>query len=317
MTEPLQSFAPVDSKQPRYTGFGTLLRAEHRSSAEDLDIALVGVPSDFPVFINGTRFGPAQVRDASRMTRRVDFETKLEPLARCAVADIGDAPVDPLDLPHQNELIEAFFARLAVAGTRALAVGGDHGITLPILRALGSTHRKLGLLQVDAHSDTFDEYLGSSDNHTTVIRRAVEEEVLDPERIAIVGLRNTLYSADQLDWALEHGITIVSADRFAEIGPASAAAAVQTALGDGPLYITLDVDGLDPSEAPGTGVREPGGLTYREVYGLVRSVWGRPVVGADVVEVCPPLDPSGRTAMVAANLAFQALCALVLSPPAS
>lgn len=311
MNAAAQGFSPADlSVQPRHAGFTTLLRAEHRNDLDGLDIALVGVPSDFTVYINGTRFGPAQVREASRMTRLVDFETKLEPFDMCTVADVGDAPVDPLDLLHQNELIEDFFSAFSERGIAALAVGGDHGITLPILRALGSAHRGLGLLQIDAHPDTFDEFLGSSDNHTTFVRRLVEEEVLDPERIVTVGLRNTLWAPDQLDWAREQGMTIISADEFFEIGVGAASAAVQAALGDGPFYITLDVDGLDPSEAPGTGIREPGGLRYRDVYRVVRDLWGRQVVGADVVEVCPPLDPSAQTAIVAANLAFQALCAL-------
>lgn len=308
----VNGFAPADASQPRYTGFQTLLRADHRTELDELDIALIGVPSDFPVYINGTRFGPAQVREASRMTRLVDYASRLEPFKLCRVADIGDAPVDPLDLKHQNELIQDYFRPLVAREIATLAVGGDHGITLPILRAMGSRHRGLGLLQVDAHSDTFDEYLGSSENHTTVTRRAIEEGVLDPARVAIVGLRNTLYSPDQLDWAEAQGVTIISADDVLDMGPAAAAEKARAAVGDGPMYLTLDVDGLDPSEAPGTGVREPGGLRYRDVSAIVRGLWGRPILGADVVEVCPPLDRSGRTAMVAAGLAFQALCAIAV-----
>jgi guanidinopropionase len=303
-------FALTRADQPRYSGIATLLRADYQPTVDDLDIALVGVPSDFPSFLAGTRYGPAQIREAGRITRPVHYATKLQPFELARVADVGDAPVDFLDQARQNALLEEYYGQIIDRGVTPLSVGGDHGVTLPILRAVGRRYRGIGLLQIDAHSDTFDEYLGTKDNHATVVRRAIEEGILDPRRIVTVGLRNTLHAPDQLDWAIEQGVTIISADEFFEIGAERAAQLAAEQLGDGPRYVTLDIDGLDPSYAPGTGVRDPGGLSYRDYCTLLRSQWGTEVIGGDVVEVSPPLDPSGITATLASNLAFELLCLL-------
>jgi arginase family enzyme len=180
-------------------------------------------------------------------------------------------------------------------------------VTLPILRVLGRERGPLGVLQVDAHHDTHDELYGTRDNHATMMRRAVEEGVIDPSRVVQVGLRGSLYGPDELDWAKQQGFTQITADEF-NASPTEATARAVEVLGAGPAYLTLDIDGLDPTVAPGTGVMEPGGLSYRECVELLRGSHGTDFLGADLTEVSPPLDPSGRTAMVAANLLFEELC---------
>jgi agmatinase len=294
--------------QPRYTGIATLLRADYRPDPSDLDIALVGVPTEFTVFRNGTRWGPAQIREMSRNIRPVNAATLQSPFSHAQIADIGDAPVNPFSSADTNDGLEEFFARLYAGGTRTVAVGGDHGMTLPILRALARSEAPLGVLQIDAHHDTHDELYGVKENHATVMRRAVEEGIVDPKRVVQLGLRGSLYSPTELDWAQEQGFTQIGADEFARLGPGNAVDRILAVLGDGPSYLTLDIDGLDPSIAPGTGVPEPGGLGYRECVDVLRGT--RPVrfVGADLSEVSPAVDPSGQTALVAAGLLFEELC---------
>jgi agmatinase len=305
-------FQTTDARlQPRYTGLATLLRSDYTPDAAGLDVALVGVPTEFTVFRNGTRWGPSQVREMSRSIRPVNAATGLNPFTRARIADIGDAPVNPFSSDRTNEQLEEFFAALSSRGTRAVAVGGDHGITLPILRALGRTSEPLGVLQIDAHHDTHDELYGVRDNHATAMRRAVEEGIVDPRRVVQLGLRGSLYAPDEMEWARAQGFTEIGAEAFLELGPQRTAELVRETLRDGPAYLTLDIDGLDPTVAPGTGVPEPGGLGYNDCLNVLRGVAGTNFVGADLTEVSPPLDPSGNTALVAANLLFEQLCLVV------
>jgi agmatinase len=301
-------FSPTSAVlQPRYTGIATLLRAEYRRDPRGLDIALLGIPSEFTVFRNGTRWGPCQIREVSRNMRPFNSGTLRNPFEEVKVADVGDAPVHPFSLEETNAGLEQHFGSLLEMGVRPIAVGGDHGVTLPILRVLGKARGPLGVLQIDAHHDTHDELYGTHDNHATMMRRAVEEGLIDPSRVVQVGLRGSLYGPDELDWAKQQGFTQITADEF-NAAPVDATARAIEALGAGPAYLTLDIDGLDPTVAPGTGVMEPGGLSYRECVELLRGSQGADFLGADLTEVSPPLDPSGRTAMVAANLLFEELC---------
>lgn len=293
--------------QPRYTGIATLLRAEYRHEPRGLDIALLGIPSEFTVFRNGTRWGPCQIREMSRNMRPFNSATLRNPFEEVRVADVGDAPINPFSLEATNAGLERYFESLLEVGVRPIAVGGDHGVTLPILRVLGSARGPLGVLQIDAHHDTHDELYGTRDNHATMMRRAVEEGVIDPSRVVQVGLRGSLYGPDELDWAKRQGFTQITADEF-HASPVEATARAAEGLGAGPAYLTLDIDGLDPTVAPGTGVMEPGGLSYSECVELLRGSRGADFLGADLTEVSPPLDPSGRTAMVAATLLFEELC---------
>lgn len=299
--------------QPRFAGLATLLRAPYQPDPAGLDIALVGVPSEFTVFRNGTRWGPGQIREASRVIRPLNSETRIDPFKVRSVADVGDVPVNPLSLSDTNSRIQSRFEELRQMGVRALAVGGDHGVSLPVLRALGPDG-PLGLLHIDAHHDTHDELYGVRDNHATLIRRVIEEGIVDPTRTVSLGLRGSLYHDQELDWSEEQRITVISPGELARRGTTRAIADMLAIFGDRPIYITLDIDGLDPLEAPGTGVPEPGGLSFVDTRDVLRGMQGHEIVGADLVEVSPTLDQGGRTAMLAAHLLFEQLCLLAQSP---
>ena len=234
---------------------------------------------------------------------------RLLPFDLCRIADIGDAPVDSLDLTASLRSIQEYVQTILDADVRPLAVGGDHTISLPILRAIAA-NKALALVQVDAHSDTQDLMLGKKYANGTPFRRAAEEGLIDPQKTVQIGVRGTLFSADELDWALEQGITIIDMDEFEKLGASGAARKVRDIVADSNCYLTFDIDALDPGVAPGTGGLEPGGLSVRQAQVFLRELRGTCFVGADVVEVSPPLDATGGTALVAANLIFEALCLL-------
>ena len=293
---------------PRFANVATFLRASQRDGPEDLDVALFGVPFDLgSSFRSGARHGPAQIREMSRLIREVNALTGTAPFAACRVADIGDAPINALDAEASLQAIEDFTAGVVAAGARPLAAGGDHTITLPILRALAKD-APVALVQVDAHSDTQDAMLGRAVANGTVFRRAVEEGLVDPRLCFQVGIRGTLFKAEELDWARQAGIAIFTMDDIDALGFQEIAGRIKGAIGERPAYLTFDVDALDPSIAPGTGGLEPGGLSYRDALRLLHGLRGLDVIGADVVEVCPPLEPGTLTAMVGANLMFEELC---------
>lgn len=307
-----ESTLPTDSKHvARFSDIANFMRAPFQPDPTGLDIAMAGVPFDMPSNRGGARHGPAQMREMSRLIRRIHFATRMAPFEVCRVADVGDAPVNPYD-PSDESLakITTFFDRIVEAGALPLVAGGDHTITLPVMRAVAKKHGTLGMLHFDAHPDTHDELLGNKYNHATCFRRAIEEGVLDPKRHVMVGIRGTLFSADDLDWALDHGITIIDIDTFYDLGVAETIATARRVLGDGPSYITFDIDGMDPIYAPGTGAPEPGGLMMRDAQLILRGMRGLDLYGADVNEVSPPLDPTGLTANVANNLMFEELCLL-------
>ncbi len=295
---------------PRFANINPFMRATYQKDPAGLDIAMFGVPFDLgSSFRTGARHGPAQVREMSRMIRQVHYPSMAEPFQQCRIADVGDAPVNSLSITESLERIEAFVQRIHDAGAIPLAVGGDHTITLPILRVLGK-ERPLALIQIDAHSDTIDTMLGQKIANGTPIRRAVEEGLLDPDRIIQVGIRGTLFKSDDLDWAKKRGIKIIDMDDFYEMGLPEVIKTIHLIVGDSPTYLTFDIDSLDPAFAPGAGGLEPGGLTVREAQLLMRGLKGMQFVGADINEVSPPLDPSGNTALVACHLMFEQLCLL-------
>jgi guanidinopropionase len=225
---------------------------------------------------------------------------------------VGDAPVNSLDIEESLEGIEAFFSKIRTAGALSLAAGGDHTITLPILRAI-AREKPLSLVQFDAHSDTIDTMLGKKFANGTPIRRAVEEGLLDPMRIVQVGIRGTLFKTNDLDWAKKQGIKIFDMENFCEWGLKNTIDKIHEIVEDTDTYLTFDIDSLDPAFAPGAGGLEPGGLTVREAQNLLRGLKGIRFAGADINEVSPPLDPSGNTALVACHLMFELLCLLVES----
>jgi guanidinopropionase len=311
------AFAPFHSGVvPRFQEIATFMRAARAEAAPPLEVALVGVPLDLgATYRVGARHGPAGVREASRLIRQVNPATGVQPFELCNVADVGDAPTDPLDVVRSVALIQGFFEEIHGSGAAPLAIGGDHTVPLPILRAI-ARQRPVGLIQFDAHGDVFDAFMGSKINHATFVRRGIEERLIDPRRSIQIGLRGTRYGADDLDYSRGVGIRVVTIDDYEELGRAKVIAAIREVVGDGPAYLTFDVDGLDPTEAPGTGVPEPGGLSMRDSQVMLRALTGLEIVGGDICEVAPPLDPSGLTCIAAANLMFEILCLIVTASAA-
>lgn len=305
---------------PRFAGIATLMRLPHvpieDARAKELDIGLVGVPFDQGVTNRtGPRHGPRQVRDQSSIIRRFHRVHNLSPFELANCADMGDTPVNPADLPDALERIQGHYARMRALGIRPLSVGGDHLISLPILRALAKDIGPLGMVHFDSHTDLYDEYFGGFKiTHGTPFRRAIEEGLLDPKRIVQIGIRGSMYAPDDHQWGLDHGVRIVFIEEYFEKGPKAIIDEARAIIGAKPAYLSFDVDGIDPTFTPGTGTPEIGGYTPREAQAMLRGLMGLDFVGADVVEVSPPFDPSGGTALVAANLMFEILCLLAAGP---
>ncbi len=306
-----ERFQPRDaSVSPRFADIATFMRCPRFEISEDIDIGLIGVPFDLGAnYRTGARHGPAGVREASRLIRRIHPTSGIAPFDICNVADLGDAPVNPLDPGASIQSIEVHFAALHAAGIAPIAVGGDHTIPTPILRAI-ARERPVGVLHVDAHADTLDEMFGTKVNHATFMRRATEEGLIDPRRVVQLGLRGSRFGADDIQFGVDAGFTVITLDDYEEMGRAKAIEIIGTTLGDGPSYISLDVDGLDPAHAIGTGVPEIGGILPRDMQVILRSLRGRELIGADISEVAPALDPSGLTCVTAANLRFEMLCVI-------
>ena len=311
MSRPDPRFQPVDAAvTPRFSGVATFMRTRQHEIGPDVDIALCGVPFDIGVnYRAGARQGPAAVREASRLIRRIHPTSAIAPYDICNVADVGDAPVNPIDLERSMADIEAFFSRIHSAGATPLAVGGDHTVPLPILRAI-ARKRPVGMVHIDSHPDTLDTLAGTRINHATTFRRAVEEGLVDPKRVIVIGLRGSRFSPDDIAWGAAKGFTNITFDSYEEMGRAAVIKEIARVVGDGPTYVTIDIDGLDPAYAIGTGVPEIGGLTPRDVQVMLRSLQGRDLVGGDICEVAPCYDPTGITAVTAANLMWEMLCVL-------
>ncbi len=295
--------------RPRYSGVATFFRTPLRDSAEGVDIAVVGVPFDGgATHRTGARHGPRAVREQTTMIRRVNQATGVAPFDLARVADLGDAWVErPFELEGALREIEVVFAAIRAEGAATLAIGGDHSVSLPILRAIARSG-PLGLVHVDAHCDTGDDYLGSRFHHGAPFRRAVEEGLIDPKRAIQIGIRGSLNHRDMWDFSRESGMRVVTIEEFDDLGWRKVAEEAVRVVGPGPAYLSFDIDSLDPAFAPGTGTPEAGGLTTREAQRLLRALAPLDLVGADVVEVSPPFDPSGATALAAATIAFEALC---------
>ncbi len=301
---------PVDaSVVPRFGDIPTFMRLPHTRHADGLDIALVGVPWDGGTTNRaGARHGPREIRNQSSLMRKVHHVSRIAPYDLAQVADLGDCPVNPIDLMDSLARIERFYRTIHRAGALPLSAGGDHLITLPIMRAI-ARDRPVGMVHFDAHSDTNDRYFGDNPyTHGTPFRRAVEEGLLDPRRTVQIGIRGSIYGAGDMEFAEESGMRIIYMEEFTATGPEQVIREARRVVGDGPTYISFDVDGLDPAFAPGTGTPEIGGMTTREAQEVVRGLQGLDLVGGDVVEVAPPFDPSGNTALVGATFMFEILC---------
>jgi guanidinopropionase len=302
---------PDLNTMPRFAGVATFMRLPVETDFSRIDIALAGVPWDGGTTNRaGARHGPREIRNMSSLIRRINHASGIAPFELCRVADVGDAPVNPISVQDSLGRIQGFFARIAAAGAVPLSAGGDHLVTLPILRALAQ-RRPVGMVHFDAHSDTADSYFGGERyTHGTPFRRAVEEGLLDPKRVIQIGIRGSLYDAHDLDFAREAGMRVITIEDFHDLGLDGVIAEARRVAGDGPTYVSFDVDGLDPVYAPGTGTPEIGGFTTHEAQRMIRGLQGLDLIGGDVVEVAPPFDPSGNTALVGATMMFEILCVL-------
>jgi guanidinopropionase len=303
---------PLDAASvPRFAGLPTFMRLPAVSSPKGVDVGLVGVPYDGGTTNRaGARHGPREIRNQSSLIRRIHHALGISPYDLVRVADLGDAPVNPFDILDSLKRIEAFFAALKSEGVTPISAGGDHLITLPIMRALAADG-PVGLIQFDSHSDTNDRYFGDNPyTHGTPFRRAVEEGLLDPKRAVQIGIRGSIYDPADLDFARSNGFRIIFIEEFAKRTPEDVMEEARGIVGSKPVYISFDVDAIDPSMAPGTGTPEIGGITTLEAQRMVRGLRGLSIIGADVVEVSPPFDVSGATAFVAATLMFELLCVI-------
>ena len=314
MTNSYQSYLPVSGTvMPRYAGIATFMRLRHIpvDEAKDVQIGLVGVPWDGGTTNRpGARHAPRQMRDLSTMVRNVHHVSGIRPFHLCRCADLGDSPVNPVDLEDTLERVTRFYNTIHEQGVMPLSAGGDHLVTLPILRAL-CQQQACGLIHFDAHSDTWDRYFGESKyTHGTPFRRAIEEGLLDPERMISIGIRGGLYTDKDKEWGLDQGIRVVEIEEFFDLGVDAVVAEARRVVGNQSCYLSFDVDALDPVYAPGTGTPEIGGINTAEAQQMIRGLQGLNFIGADVVEVSPPYDPSGNTALVGVTLMFEILCIL-------
>ena len=298
-------------QRPRYTGVPTFLRAPYEEDLANVDIGLVGVPFDGGVTNRpGARHGPREIRNQSSLMRRMHQSSGISPHDLARVADVGDAWVQsPFHLENSLDEIAEFFTRLNEASVTPVSAGGDHSITLPILRAIAKTG-PVGMVHFDAHCDTGDDYLGSKFHHGAPFRRAVEEGLLDPERTIQIGIRGSVNEPDIWKFSHDSGMRVIYMEEFYELGIKRVIDEARRVVGIGPTYISFDVDGLDPVYAPGTGTPEVGGFSSMEAQFMIRGLKGLNLIGGDVVEVAPPFDPSGNTALVGATMMFEILCVL-------
>jgi guanidinopropionase len=246
----------------------------------------------------------------STLMRRIHHVSGIAPYELARIGDLGDAPINPASIDDSLARIEAFYDKVHEAGVVPLSAGGDHLVILPILRAIAKK-RPLGVVHFDAHSDTWDTYFGDYKyTHGTPFRRAIEEGLLDPRRTIQIGIRGSLYGNDDMAWAHDQGIRVVTIEEYFDLGVEQVIAEARRVVGDGPTYVSFDVDGLDPVFAPGTGTPEVGGFSTHEAQRMIRGLRGLDLVGGDVVEVSPPFDPTGNTALVGVTMMWELMCLL-------
>jgi guanidinobutyrase len=296
---------------PRFGGTATMMRLPQQDTAQGLDACFVGVPFDLGTSMrSGARFGPRDIRANSVLIRPYLMATRARPFESLQVADIGDVAVNPFNLEKSIAIIEQAYDEILSHDCVPLTLGGDHTIALPILRSINRKHGPVGMVHIDAHADINDTMFGESIAHGTPFRRAIEEGLLDGNRVVQIGLRATGYGADDFDWSREQGMRVVQAEECWNKSLLPLMEEVREQLGDGPVYLSFDIDGLDPAFAPGTGTPEIGGLTGPQGIEIIRGCSGLDIVGADLVEVAPAYDPFGTTSLLAANLLFEMLCVL-------
>jgi guanidinopropionase len=314
MPNPKQYNQPVSGLvTPRFGGVATFYRLPHigLDEAKDVDIGIVGIPWDGGTTNRpGPRHAPRQMRDQSSMVRRMHQTSHIVPYDLANVADLGDCSVNPASVDDSLQRVEAHFKKLVAMGIRPLAAGGDHLCSLPVLRALGAK-KPVGMIHFDAHTDLYDNYFGGFKyTHGTPFKRAIEEGVLDPKRTIQIGLRGSMYDLDDFAYGEKMGVRLVRIEEAMERGPKAIMAEAREIVGDGETYVSFDIDMLDPVYAPGTGTPEIGGFTTLQAQQMLRELRGLNIVGADVVEVSPPFDPSGMTAYAGVTMMFEILCSM-------
>lgn len=296
---------------PRFGGPGTMMRLPSATSAAGLDACFVGIPMDIGASNrSGTRYGPRQIRAESVMIRPYNMATRAAPFDSLQVADIGDIAINTFNLPANMDIISQAIGDILAQGCVPMTMGGDHTITYPILKAMSERHGPVALIHVDAHSDINDTMFGEKIAHGTPFRRAHEDNCLNPDLVFQIGLRGTGYTAEDFDWSRQQGFTVVPAEECWHKSLTPLMALIRERIGDHKVYLSFDIDSLDPSFAPGTGTPEIGGLTVIQAIEIIRGCRGLDLVGCDLVEVSPPFDTTGTTAITAANLLYEMLCVL-------
>ena len=295
----------------RTGGPATFMRLPAQEGAEGLDACFVGIPMDIGTSNRpGTRLGPRQIRDESRMLRPFNMATGAAPFDCMQVADIGDVPINTFDLKKSVDIITDYYDNLLRQDVIPLTLGGDHTLTWPILRAMRNRHGRVALVHVDAHADINDEMFGEKVAHGCPFRRAWEDGCLINDKVFQIGLRGTGYSPDDFNWARDKGWRVIQAEDCWHKSLSPLMEEIRAKICDAPVYLTYDIDSLDPAYAPGTGTVEVGGLTSVQGLEIIRGMAGLNIVGGDLVEVSPPYDPSGNTALTGANFLYEMLCAL-------
>jgi agmatinase len=312
-----QPIGPRDaSKRPRFADIATFARLPRLEDVGHADIAVVGVPFDSGVsYRPGARFGPAHVREASRLLRPYNPVQDVTPFSSQQVVDAGDIAANPYNITEAVTQIQEAAAELSADGKRLVVIGGDHTIALPLLRVVAERHGPVAVLHFDAHLDTWDTYFGAPITHGTPFRRASEEGLIDLEASLHVGIRGPLYSRDDLRDDERLGFAIIASHEFETEGLARAIERMLARLGDRPVYLSVDIDVLDPSHAPGTGTPEAGGMTSRELLAMIRALRAVNLVGADVVEVAPAYDHAQITAIAASHVAYEIISAMTPDLP--
>ena len=293
-----------------YMGVSTFLRAPMTRDLSEVDVALVGIPFDGGVTNRaGARHGPREVRNMSSLIRRTNQSNRLAPLDMCRVRDVGDCPVHPYSVPKTVDMISGYYRKMHEAGVIPISIGGDHSITFPGMKGI-AYDEPVGMVHFDAHCDTGDDYLGSKFHHGAPFKIAVDEGLLDPKRTIQIGIRGSLNDPDVWKFSHDSGMRVIDMEEYLEMGYKAVIEEARKVVGDGPTYISFDVDALDPVFAPGTGTPEVGGYSTAEALMMIRGLDGLNLVGGDVVEVAPPFDPSGNTALVGATMMFEILCVI-------